>query len=494
MNKRNMFVLMYILVAGLCLSLPRVAFGTVSNNVALGGLSHASMTCQSNILVYSTRARGTALRATDFDTDLPAILAQDGHSVSVFDRDSSSIDTLSAAILSKYDQLWFISTETSPEVLSLSEVQAIQDFHTAGKGIMVISDGCAYTGPANQFSPALGVRFTSDRCCDCNHCGGGIGCLISTSGFAPHEIWNGVSEIQANLNEGDLAVVSTGEIIATDNNINMVAVGTGVGGRVAWDATVYRFSDATGHPNLAVTYADNARYVRNLANWLGTGDSTPPTISVSMNPEVLWPPNHKMVDITATVTVTDNCCASPTFKLISVESNEPDNGKGDGNTVGDISGATFGTPDVAFQLRAERSGNGTGRIYTIIYEAEDCSMNFAYDTVQVRVPHDGSSEEQDEDLPGKARVAALLPSYPNPFNPTTTVSYSLTAREYVSLQIFDTKGRLVRTLCNEVVSEGTHGVIWNGRDNLGSQVAAGVYFVRFKAGDYQVTRKLVMVR
>lgn len=449
--------------------------------------------CQSRILVYSTRAIGTALRATDFDDDLPAILAQDGHVVSVFDR--SSMDTLTPTILANYEQLWFISTET-PAVLSGAEVQAILDFHAMGKGIMVISDGCVYTGPANQFSSAFGVEFTSMRCCDCNHCGGGIGCLIPTSGFVPHEIWNGVSAIQANLNEGDLAVVSTGQIIATDNGINMVAVGTGGGGRVAWDATVYRFSDATSHPNLAVTYADNPRYVCNLARWLGagTGDTAPPTISVSLDYDVLWPPDHRMVDINATVTVTDDCCATPTFELVSVTSNEPDNGLGDGNTIGDIAGATIGRPDVMFQLRAERSGKGTGRIYTIVYAAEDCVGKVAYDTVQVSVPHDGSLDDEDKRLPETAYVTALLPSYPNPFNPMTTVSYSLAARERVSLQIFDTQGRLVRTLCDEVMPEGTHEVIWNGRDNLGSQVATGVYFVRFKAGDYQVTRKLVMVR
>jgi PKD repeat protein len=221
---------------------------------------------------------------------------------------------------------------------------------------------------------------------------------------------------------------------------------------------------------------------------------TPPHISVELNKYVLWPPNHKMVDITATVRVTDDCCARPTFMLVSITSNEPDNGKGDGNTIGDIKEATFGRPDVAFQLRAERSGKGNGRIYTIVYAAEDCSGNAAYDTVQVRVPHDGSLEVQDEQLPGTPRITALLPSYPNPFNPTTRIPFDLATKEQVSLQIFDTQGRLVRTLCDEVMPEGTHEALWDGRDNSGSQVAAGIYFVRFTAGNYQLTKKLVMVR
>ena len=223
-------------------------------------------------------------------------------------------------------------------------------------------------------------------------------------------------------------------------------------------------------------------------------DTTPPGIMVELNTYVLWPPNHKMVDIKATVTTRDICCVAPTFKLVSIASNEPDNAKGDGNTIGDIKEATLGRPDVAFQLRAERSGTGTGRIYTIIYAAVDCAGNTAYDTVQVLVPHDGSLEEQDEQIPGTPRITALLPSHPNPFNPTTTIPFDLATQGRVSLQIFDAQGRLVRTLCDEVMPEGTHEALWDGRDNSGSRVATGVYFVRFTSGNYQLTKKLVMVR
>jgi len=119
-------------------------------------------------------------------------------------------------------------------------------------------------------------------------------------------------------------------------------------------------------------------------------DVTPPTIMVDLNRTTLWPPNHKMVDIMATVTVTDNRDPSPTFVLVSIQSSEPDNDIGDGNTVGDIQGHAIGTDDVAFQLRSERRGGGNGREYTIVYEATDASGNTACMTVAVRVPHDQS--------------------------------------------------------------------------------------------------------
>ena len=119
-------------------------------------------------------------------------------------------------------------------------------------------------------------------------------------------------------------------------------------------------------------------------------DTTPPTLTVSLNREFLWPPNHKMSDIVANVVVTDICDPSPTFVLTSITSNEPINGLGDGDTSPDWLGASFGTPDVMFQLRSERSGTGSGRKYTIVYTASDADGNTTVKTVYVRVAHDQS--------------------------------------------------------------------------------------------------------
>jgi hypothetical protein len=116
-------------------------------------------------------------------------------------------------------------------------------------------------------------------------------------------------------------------------------------------------------------------------------DTTPPLIDVSLDKDVLWPPNHKLVPIHATVHVTDVCDANPHFVLASITSNEPDNGTGDGDTVNDIQGAAFGTADVDFLLRAERKGNGRGRIYTVNYTGLDGSGNSTPATEHVTVPH-----------------------------------------------------------------------------------------------------------
>ena len=71
-------------------------------------------------------------------------------------------------------------------------------------------------------------------------------------------------------------------------------------------------------------------------------DETQPSITVTLNRTVLWPPNHKLVDIAATVELTDNCDPNPTFVLTSITSDEPDNELGDGDKSSDIQGAVFG--------------------------------------------------------------------------------------------------------------------------------------------------------
>ncbi len=114
-------------------------------------------------------------------------------------------------------------------------------------------------------------------------------------------------------------------------------------------------------------------------------DEIAPTIdALSVTPKELWPANHKYVDVAATVTVSDNFDPNPTVTLVSVTSNEPDNGEGDGNTINDI----VVIDDTHFMLRAERAGHGMGRIYTITYMATDACGNSTTASTTVFVPHD----------------------------------------------------------------------------------------------------------
>lgn len=219
-------------------------------------------------------------------------------------------------------------------------------------------------------------------------------------------------------------------------------------------------------------------------------DTTPPEISVVLDHDLLWPPNHKFVTVCAEVTVADN--AEPEFALVSITSNESTNGRGDGHTKEDIRGASFGTPDLCFDLRAERSGNGDGRIYEIVYTASDGSGNAVYDTVEVRVPHDMSGDMNE--TTGSEQSSALTSVHPNPFNPQTTVEYMLAADDPVRIVIYDARGSMVRSLVDQRMPAGGHRVMWNGIDQAGRPVSSGIYFVKMVAGSHVESRKLVLLK
>ncbi len=119
-----------------------------------------------------------------------------------------------------------------------------------------------------------------------------------------------------------------------------------------------------------------------------SSDTQPPEISVRLDPTVLWPPNHRLVDVTATVQVSDDHDPSPRVALVAISADEPDNATADGHTANDVQGADLGADDRSFQLRAERRGNGDSRTYTVVYEATDAAGNRARATASVTVPHD----------------------------------------------------------------------------------------------------------
>jgi hypothetical protein len=142
-----------------------------------------------------------------------------------------------------------------------------------------------------------------------------------------------------------------------------------------------------GDTTVTFTATDDAGNSSSCSAVVTVVDTTPPEITVTLDKTRLWPPNHKLETISATVTVTDTCDPNPTFMLTSITSNEADNGLGDGDTANDIQGADFGDDDTSFQLRKERSGKGNDRVYTITYTARDSSGNTTDAVVTVTVPH-----------------------------------------------------------------------------------------------------------
>jgi len=309
-------------------------------------------------------------------------------------------------------------------------------------------------------------------------------------------------------------------------------------------------------------------------------DTTPPELTVELFPNSLWPPNHKMADIEAEVHAEDLCGEVASLTLVSVVSSEPDNGRGDGNTDGDIAGVEVDTLDTTFQLRSERQGMNRRRIYTVTYQATDDSGNRGEVSKEVvvqnlppgkprgfRVGYDTGSKSHltwrpsaetdflsfaiyrsadpsfapsrdnlvhktaltfwtDPDalgqhvyyrlttidetgLEGSAAAAgpAGIPdiaeepiarkqeegpakvrepqNFPNPFNPSTVIRFTLPAEGFVRLTVHDVLGRQVAVLLNGRRGAGEHSIVWNASD-----APSGVYLYRLETMDTLGTKTL----
>jgi len=88
----------------------------------------------------------------------------------------------------------------------------------------------------------------------------------------------------------------------------------------------------------------------------------------------------------------------------------------------------------------------------------------------------------------------LEQNHPNPFNPSTTIPYALRAAGYVSLEVYDRLGRLVRTLVAEHQQAGYHSAVWDGRTSSGTGAATGVYYCRLRASSFSSVIRMLLLK
>jgi hypothetical protein len=89
---------------------------------------------------------------------------------------------------------------------------------------------------------------------------------------------------------------------------------------------------------------------------------------------------------------------------------------------------------------------------------------------------------------------SILGNYPNPFNPSTTIEYSLPETGRASLVIYTVSGQKVRELASGTLSAGTHSVVWDGRDRNGNQVSSGIYISRLTMRDRATANRMLLVK
>jgi len=102
------------------------------------------------------------------------------------------------------------------------------------------------------------------------------------------------------------------------------------------------------------------------------------------------------------------------------------------------------------------------------------------------------TDNADHDV--SAPVASFLTNYPNPFNPETTIEFSITKRANVSLDIYNIKGQKVTSLVHDNLAAGNHKVVWDGKDSRSNNVSSGVYFLKMKNGKYSKSRKIILMK
>ncbi|WP_044279130.1 carboxypeptidase regulatory-like domain-containing protein [Candidatus Cloacimonas acidaminovorans] len=117
----------------------------------------------------------------------------------------------------------------------------------------------------------------------------------------------------------------------------------------------------------------------------------------------------------------------------------------------------------------------------VVLPNQNTTLNFVLDPVA----------NEDEYLP--AVSTELIGNYPNPFNPETTIAYSIKDRCKVRLEVYNLKGQLVRTLVNEEKANGHYKAVFNAKDEKGNTLSSGIYFYRLQAGNYISTRKMLLM-
>ena len=124
---------------------------------------------------------------------------------------------------------------------------------------------------------------------------------------------------------------------------------------------------------------------------------------------------------------------------------------------------------------------------TLFLEGE--VMSQSVDIVMITDPENVGVD--NDGLPGKF---AVHQNYPNPFNPITTLRYDLPEDDLVNITIYDMIGREVITLMNDQQAAGYRTLAWNGTNNLGESVSAGIYLYMIKAGELRQTKKMVLLK
>jgi len=130
---------------------------------------------------------------------------------------------------------------------------------------------------------------------------------------------------------------------------------------------------------------------------------------------------------------------------------------------------------------------------TIYVEANDRPVGWAHDFNPDDRPVIWHYLSENDEVAVVAGTR-LVGNYPNPFNPTTTISFDIAKDGHVAIDIYNVRGQKVRSLVNGDFTAGNHTIVWNGTDHQGRSVSSGVYFYRMTAGGYHSMQKMALLK
>lgn len=170
-------------------------------------------------------------------------------------------------------------------------------------------------------------------------------------------------------------------------------------------------------------------------------------------------------------------------------------------TGADGSYTLAGIPEGDYYIKVDRMPYSTAYYgnTTELDNATPVSMgeagNFSVNNVDVElIPMSTTSVEEDGNVTNVPGNFELMQNYPNPFNPTTAIRYALPEASHVTLKIYNLRGELVKTLVDGYQAALTYQVTWNGYNEAGQKVAAGVYLYQLQAGNHKQTMRLILLK
>jgi HYR domain len=349
------------------------SFGTSSGTfvVVVGDFTGPTITVPGNIVTANPVVTFTATAVDSLDGPVPVTCSPASGSTFAFGL--TTVDCVAHDAHQNYVHGFFtVFVSGGPPILQLPD--DIFAEATSASGAAVSFSATALGGETVACSPASGSVFplgtTAVQCSATNNAGTTNGTFNVTviDSTPPMLILNDVVAEATGPSGAMVAYVATAHDLV-DGNI--VPSCTPVSGsQFPIGVTVVQCTATDAHGNAASgSFTVTVR------------DTTPPQIvSVKASPDTLWPPDHKMVPVTVTAIATDLVDPNPFVRIVSVSSNQPINGTGDGDAAPDweITGS------LTLNLRAERSGN-VDRVYTITVAATDASGNTSEATVQVKV-------------------------------------------------------------------------------------------------------------